>query len=81
MPSKLTVYEAVSLDITMAAGGPMGSPTEENWRKLFRKPETARKACEADYGKPIKWKWGGKRGWTSGDLMHVEYTVQPVVVL
>lgn len=83
----MTVWEAISNNIVMAAGGPMGSPVDENWRKLFSTPTKAKIACVDDYKKTnededlmsFKWKRKG-RGWTAGDLGHVEYDVQPVKV-
>jgi len=68
------VFEAVSEDITMAAGGPMGSPVEVNWRKHFSTMTKAKVACEKDYGKKIGWR-GGIKKCQSPDLGHVMYTI------
>ena len=46
-----------------------------NWRKYFSTSAAAKRYAEKDYGKPIKW-----RGYSSGDLMHVMYTVEKVDV-
>lgn len=81
----LFVYEAISTDIAMEAGGPMGSPAEENWRKLFRDQESAKAFCEKDYAQhepaSIKWrKDGSSFRVSSGDLGFVMYDITKVKV-
>lgn len=74
------IFEALSEDITMAAGGPMGSPTIENWRRYFTTMEKAKKACQIDYaGLDIKWSRGTNKC-SSGDLGHVMYTISLIKV-
>lgn len=75
------VFEAVSEDIVMAAGGPMGSPVEVNWRKHFKTMDKAKKFCQTDYGKIEKIKWTrGAKSCRSPDLGHVMYTITKLKV-
>ncbi len=83
------VYELTSEDLT-GLGGPMMTTT--NFRRYFRSVEGAKLAAEKDYrhgmgrlsatlpgAAAIKWRRDGK-GWTSGDLRFVMYTIMPVKI-
>ena len=79
-PRPTPLWKAESLDIIMAAGGPMGSPIETNWTRYFKTLEAAMKACERDYratggGETIKWERECSTFYTSGDLGHVQYDI------
>ena len=61
-------------------GGMMGSErTSTNFTKFFIDPEKAKKFAEKDFKKSIEWSKRDK-GFTSGDLMYVMYTIKPVKV-
>jgi hypothetical protein len=72
-------YQLEGLDITMAAGGPMGSDTVTLFRKFFRRLPHARSFAEKHYKKPIEWltKKKGVR-WSSGDLGAVMYEIDKI---
>jgi len=74
-PLTIVAYQLINEDLTNL-GGPMGTEyTTERWRRNYKTLPEARAAAERDYGEPIEWK-----GYSSGDLGHVMYTIQPVRV-
>lgn len=79
----MDVYTLISKNLTNV-GGPMGSTSHENWRRNFTDPDVAKRAAQKDYEKhlknpPIKWN-KTPRGWTSGDLHHVMYNIEKLVI-
>lgn len=74
------LYELTSENITYAAGGPMGSSSTTNFQRYFRSADKAKIAAQKDIGRsPIKWQ-KSRKGWTSGDMGHVMYTIIPVKI-
>lgn len=65
------VWKAVCEDISMAAGGPMGSPVEHVFTRYFHRQEAAKKACESHCkkhdGKAVVWQRLGTTRFRSVD--------------
>ena len=80
----MDIYTLISENLT-GLGGPMGTErTWENWRKNFIDPDVAKMVAQKDYesqskSAPIKWK-KTKKGWTSGDLSFVMYSIEKLVI-
>lgn len=65
-------------------GGPMGTErTTVNFMRIFKSPASAMAYAQKDYGKrSIRWKKHPKRQeWSSGDLLHVMYTIYETEVM
>jgi len=74
----MILYELTIEDMTTL--GHMGSSPTVKERKMFLYPEGARTYAEADYEKDIKWTALRPGAWTSGDLMHVMYSIRARIV-
>lgn len=58
-------------------GRTMGTEyTTTNWIKYFTSVKLAKEYAEKDFGKSIKWK-----GYSSGDLRYVAYTIQKIKIV
>jgi len=63
------VYRLTNLDITMAAGGPMGNPSTKRWSRLYVGLSHAKNAAQEGIDEPIVWHSTGRRGeYSSQDL-------------
>ncbi len=78
------MWTLVCLDITQAAGGPMGSPTVGLLRQNFHNVVTAQAAALTHFRRKqrnkkatIRWR-ADNGGWDSGDLGAYQYTIEPI---
>lgn len=62
------VWKALCEDISLAAGGPMGSPVKHVWTRCFANLTSALEACEKHHGKKVAWKCPKTDVYRSGDL-------------
>jgi hypothetical protein len=74
------MFQLTSENITMSAGGPMGTPSTTNFVRYFWSAATAKLAAEKDLGRGIKWRSLGRGNFASPDLGHVMYYVEKVKV-
>lgn len=63
-------------------GGPMGTEYTTSTDRHFASSESAKAAAVKHYNGsdgPLKWR-KHRKGWTSGDLGYVMYTIQPMKI-